>query len=264
MKIQAYQRPQTMEEAYQLLLQNDDNTVMGGGAWLKLTNRNVDTIIDISELQLHTIEQQNDNIVIGSMTTLRQLETSPIIQECCQGILAKAANSIMGMNVRNIATIGGSIMGKYSFSDIITPLLAMNATLVFYHNKEMALADFLNTKHVEKDILVAIKIPKTNYPGYFYNVKKTAIDFAVLNVAIVNGDSCTIAIGARPGGSVIATKAMEYINSHLPITDEVMDQAAQIAQEEIHVSSNFRASQEYRELLIKVYVKRGLKEVCKQ
>lgn len=262
MKIQAYQRPQTIKEAYQLLLESEHNMIMGGGAWLKLTNRQVETLIDISHLGVDTIQQEEDRIIIGAMTTLRALETSPIIQACTNGILANAANSIMGMNVRNIATIGGSIMGKYSFSDLITPLLAMNATLRFYKREPMPLAEFLQTKHMEQDILLAIEIPHQNSHGYFYNVKKTAIDFAVLNVAIVKGDSIVIAIGARPGIAMVATKAMEFINAQAAFTDDIIKQTAQIAQDEIHVSSNFRASEDYRELLVNVYVKRGLKEVC--
>lgn len=261
MKIQQYVKPTSIEQAYELLNEKKDNAILGGGAWLKLTNKSVDTLIDISALPLQGISVEDSVIHIGSQTTLHQMETSEILQEYANGILAKAAKSIMGMNVRNIATIGGSIMGKYSFSDIITPLLALDATLIFHHQKPQKLSNYLTTRHPEKDVLVAIELSRKPCTAYFYNVKKTALDFAVINVAVTLGTSVTIAIGARPGGAVHATNAMAYLNALDNVTVEDIEKAALLAQEEIHVSDNFRAQKEYRELLVHVYVKRGLKEV---
>ncbi len=260
MKLQNYSKPQTIEEAYQLLMVNENNAILGGGAWLKLTNKQIDTLIDVSGLGLDDITETTDTIRIGATTTLHQLQDHKIIQNYFDGILANAAKSIMGMNIRNIATIGGSIMGKYSFSDVITPLLALDANLIFHHHPAMKLADFLEDKHMEKDLLLAIELPKLAGKGYFYNIKKTAMDFAVLNIAVVKSDIIRIAVGARPGGSVLAQEAMAYLNAN-ELSMHAVEQASTIAQTEIHVSENVRAGKEYRELLVHVYVQRGLKEV---
>lgn len=262
MKIETYVKPPTVEEAYRILLEHENNAIMGGGAWIKLTNKNIQELIDISGLKLDTIETTKQGILIGSQVTLRQLETSTVLQEYAHGILANAAKSIMGMNIRNIATIGGSIMGKYSFSDIITPLLALGARLVFHHQDDINLSDYMVIKHPEPDILTGILLPLKHPIGFFYNVKKTAIDFAVINVSIVKEDDIKIVVGARPGGAIFATQAMAYINNQSDITEETIEETADIASNEIPVSDNARASKEYRELLVKVYVKRGLKEVC--
>jgi len=259
MKIEHYTKASSLTEASDLLHQDSTNAILGGGAWMKLTNKTIGTLIDISGLGLDQIEESDDAVTIGSMTTLRQLETSPIVQSLDDGILSRAAGSIMGINVRNIATIGGSIMGKYSFSDVITPLLAMDATLVFHNRPPMKLETFLHERHNNPDILIAITLPKALSKAYFYYVKKTAMDFAVINIAIVRRDTIRIAVGARPGGATLASTAMTFVDQNQ--TKDIADEAARLASNDIHVGSNVRASDDYRKELIKVYVRRGLEEV---
>lgn len=249
-----YQKPKTIEEAYELLLSDASNVIIGGGAWLKLLPTKIVSVIDLSDLGLNQIKHSKDAIEIGANTTLRMVETSDVIKHHANGILTDAIHQIMGMNIRNIATIGGSVMGKYSFSDILTPLLVLNTHLVFYKQGEISLQDFLNTKKFPKDILLTIKLYKEPVTGYFKSVKKTALDFPVLNIAISKGESLKIAVGSRPGQAVRAYEA-EKLTDLEGITDAVI--------KEISLSSNNRASKEYREELLKVYIKRGIREVLK-
>jgi CO/xanthine dehydrogenase FAD-binding subunit len=260
MLLNEYVRPKDLHEAYELLLEDKNNIIIGGGAWLKLTHKEVHQVIDLSSIGLHEIIDKGDFIEIGAMTSLRQIETSKVIQQYYDGIVTKAVKSIMGMNIRNLATIGGSIMGRYSFSDIFTPLLAVDVSLVFFNSGEISLEDFMKNRKMERDILVKIILHKKQGRGYFYNMKKTHLDFAVINVAVTKAETIKIVVGARPSISLRAFKAEEYINS-TEINEESILHAALLAKEEIKVSSNARASKEYRSELIEVYVKRGLKEV---
>ncbi len=260
MLLKHYCKPKDLNEAYLVLIEDEKNFILGGGAWLKLTHKELNTAIDLSAIGLNEIIETPSTIEIGAMSSLRQIETSNIIKNYCGGILHDAMHHIMGMNIRNLATIGGSIMGKYSFSDIFTPLLVMDVSLIFHHLGQMPLHDFMAYRGVPKDILTKIIIHKENSKGYFKTVKKTALDFAVLNIAVSKSDNIKIAIGARPGIALRAEKAEAYINNQ-DITDNVIDEAAKIAQEEIKVSSNSRAGKEYRHKLLNIYVKRGLMEV---
>lgn len=167
----------------------------------------------------------------------------------------------MGVGIRNIATLGGSVMGKYAFSDLFTPLLVMDASLIFYKKGEMSLSKFLQTKKMEKDILVKIVIPKNNSIGYFHKVQKTRLDFAVVNVAISKNDKIDIAIGARPSIAARPTNAIDYINTQETINEEVIKETARIAIEELKFSTNSKSGAEYRTLVAATYLKRGLKEV---
>lgn len=262
MKFRNYVKVTSIEEAKNVLLENENNAVYGGGAWLKLQNKEFETLIDISGLNLAEIEEDHGIIRIGSMTTLRQLEQNRIINNLCGGLLSKAAKSIMGIPVRNIATIGGTIMGKYAFSDILTALLVMDTTLHFYSSNDISLNDYLQSKGRIKDILIGISISLPNTSSsYFHTVKKTALDFPIINVAINKTESISIAIGARPSIAMMANKTMDYLNSLDQIIEADITKAIEITQKEIKVSTNNKASEIYRRELLKAYLERGLKEV---
>lgn len=251
MNFKHYEKPASLDEAYALLVQESNSALLGGGAWLKFRNNKFDILIDLSSLELDKIKEDKEKIIIGANCTLRQVETNELVIKKCP-MLVQALKTIMGMTIRNLATIGGSIAGKFSFSDILAPLLVMETNLVFYKEGVVSLQEFLSNKKFPKDILISIEIKKENYVSYYKTVKKTALDFAVLNIAILKGEDLRIAVGARPG---IATRAFESEKKESinDITNSILD--------EISLSSNTRASVEYRKELLKVYIQRGLKEV---
>lgn len=261
MKVNNYYKASSLDEAYEVLMTNPKNIIIGGGAWLKLTNKEVDTIVDISKINLHHIVINDDRVEIGAMTSLKDIEDNSDIKCLYDGILSEAISHVVGVSIRNIATIGGSIIGKYSFSDILTPLLVMNTSLVFYKQGEIKLYDYLNTKKPERDILVKIVIKKEHGDGYFHKMQKTALDFAVVNCAITKSDSIKIAIGSRPSICSLSEKAMKYINSQVEISSQEIEETAMIAVNEMKFGTNSRATKEYRKQIAEVYIKRGLTEV---
>jgi len=261
MKIQQFETPKTLQEAYELVTSNKDNEVIGGGAWMRLSNKQIETVVSLDLLGLDSITETEDSIIIGAMTTLREVETSEILKRQFDGLLPHAIKQIMGIQIRNIATIGGSVIGKYSFSDILPVLLVMKTTLRFYKQGDVLLEDFMKQKKVEPDILESIIIQKETGQGYFHKVAKTVLDFALLNIAISKTTEYKIQIGARPGSTKPAIKTCQYLNQCETVDDKAIEQAVQIAMKEISVSTNSKASKEYREDLLRVYVTRGLKEV---
>ncbi len=260
--VEKYVRPSTIEEAYALFHQDKKNYVIAGGAWIKLSLKSANTLISLDDLQLNEIKANNKVIEIGSMVTLRDLELNPSIQNLNDGILSKAIHQIMGVGIRNIATVGGSVMGKYAFSDIIPVLLVLNTTLVFYKHGEISLEEFLASPRMERDILLKIKIKAEVGSGFFKKIAITPLDFAILNIAISkNAEGFNICVGSTPYIGSKAIKAMEYINGLRSIKEDNIKTCANLAVEELKFSKNVRSSKEYREELAKVYIKRGLKKV---
>ncbi|MFW6285406.1 MAG: FAD binding domain-containing protein [Bacillota bacterium] len=261
MRINEYHRATSLDDAYERLNEDKKNTVIGGGGWLKLSSKTIPLAIGLEGLGLDTIEDDGETITIGSMTTLNQMADHPSIKALYSGIIPEAIHRIMGLSLRNIVTIGGTIMGKYPFSDLLTPLLMMECTLEFHKEGHLALPAFLNQKGRMDDILVSLKIRKKEGKGYFKKVAKTALDFAVLNVAVAyDDDGYKIAVGSRPSRAVYAQDAMAMMNE----ADDVRKakfKAAKKASEELSFGTNHRASETYRRKLAEVYVRRGLKEV---
>ena len=126
MTIREYKRAESLEEAWQLN-QKRPNRVLGGMIWLKMENINVGTAIDLSGLGLDTIEETDEGFSIGAMVTLRQLELHPGLAAYTDGAVRESVRHIVGVQFRNLATVGGSIYGRYGFSDVLTMFLAMDS-----------------------------------------------------------------------------------------------------------------------------------------
>jgi CO/xanthine dehydrogenase FAD-binding subunit len=263
MEIGKYTAPKTLDEALKILQSEADSKIMAGGAWIKLSLKKVGNLIALDKLNLSYIKKEENYIEIGSMTSLREIETNPDVKEIASGILTNAIGKIMGINIRNLATIGGSVMGRFSFSDLMAVLLVLDCRLNFYEFGEMKISDFLELKKVPNDILVSIQIPKNDGKGYFKKVSKTPLDFAIVNMAIVKDKNFKIAVGSRPAMAKLATKAGHYLDNCQEIDEEAANNAVDMAVEELTISSNLRAQKDYRELLVKTYLKRGIKQVIK-
>ena len=264
MEIVNYLKAKTIEEAYELLQQDPSNVIIGGGAWLRLSSKIVNTAIDLEHIGLNKIVETKEHIEIDAYVTLREVEKNETLSNLFGGIVNKGINGIMGVALRNLVTVGGSIAGKYSFSDFITPLLAVNTEVVLFKAGKMTLTDFLKYRSKEKDIVLKIIIKKEKVLGYYYKMKKTGLDFAVVNVGITNTlGQYRIVVGARPSIATFAVKAMEYINNQEIISSTTIEETVRIAIEELKFGTNSKASKEYRIELAKVYIRRGLKEVTK-
>ncbi len=260
MKVNEYYRASSLEDAYQKLQASPKNAILAGGLWMKKMGQSYDTIIDLSKLGLDKIEDKKDEVVVGSMVTQRDFENSKIVSFLYAGAPAFAVREVMGVNFRNLATIGGSIMGRYPFSDVITGLLPYDVELEFYPAQKMSLEEYLNYKGKMNAILVAVHIKKGEGKGYFKKVKTTALDFPIVNIAVskVSGEY-RVVVGARPMVAARSYKAMEYLNNG----GKDFAKAAELAVEELSFMDNKDSSKEYRVDLAKVYVRRGLEEVSK-
>ena len=237
--------PQTLDEAYQALTTTKDSIILSGGAFLKLQNRDLHTVIDLKDLKLDFINELTGMVEIGPMVTLRNFETHQALPDT----LKESAKNIAGVAVRNVATIGGSVAGRYPFSDTVTALLALNAHLEFYKNGHMSLEKFLSQPLTEPDILIKIVVPQID-TSLFKAVRQTYADFSIINLAIVKNTDLRIAIGARP---MIATV----------IKSPDINQSPREILKDIDFESDFKASGEYRRVLAQTLLEDAFKEVRK-
>ena len=158
LKIKSYVKVKSIAEAYELN-QKKTALVLGGMVWLKMGNRNISTAIDLSGLGLDTVQETDDEFVIGCMTPLRELEINERLNEYTHGAVRESLRHIVGVQFRNCATIGGSIWGRYGFSDVLTMFLAMDTWVELYDAGRIPLTEFVNRKK-DNDILVNIIVRK--------------------------------------------------------------------------------------------------------
>ena len=158
-KIKNYKKVENLEEAWELN-QKRTNRIIGGMLWVKMSDANVQTAIDLSGLGLDQIEETEEEFRIGCMVTLRQMELHEGLSHYTEGAVKDAFRHIVGVQFRNLATVGGSLFGRFGFSDVLTLLLALDCDVELYKGGIMSIQEFAKLKR-DNDILVHIIIKKT-------------------------------------------------------------------------------------------------------
>lgn len=246
---------ESLEQAYQLN-QNKNHCILGGMLWLKMSKKKIQTLIDLSGLGLQEIEETESDFRIGCMCTLRQLELHERLNHFFDGIIKESVCHIVGVQFRNLATVGGSVYSRFGFSDVLTCLLALNSYVETYPGGILPLEEYINQKP-DNSILVRIIIKKEARKAVYFTHRMTETDFPVLACAI----SCfegkwNLVLGARPG------KAMRISNNlkEIPKQEEVESLLKQIKQE-IPFGSNLRGGEAFRRHLAGVFLQRGIERI---
>lgn len=250
--IQKYVRAQSLEEAWQLN-QAKRNRIVGGMLWLRLGRGSVGTAIDLTDLGLDKIEETREGFSIGAMATLRQLEQHEGLNAYTNGAIRNAVKDIVGVQFRNMATLGGSIWGRFGFSDVLTVFLAMDCYVELYKGGIVPLEQFAGMKK-DNDILVRLIVKKTPGKVVYTAMRNQRTDFPVLTCALSDiGRKTKAVIGARPAKAMVIRDE----NGLLPDGKAF---AAYVA-ENAPTDSNIRGSAAYRTHLIRVLVERAAKEL---
>jgi CO/xanthine dehydrogenase FAD-binding subunit len=242
--IQKYIRAQSLEEAWQLN-QNKRNRILGGMLWLRMGRGSVNTAIDLCDLGLDTIEETEEQFSIGATATLRDIETHEGLNAYAGGAIADAVKDIVGVQFRNMATVGGSIWGRFGFSDVLTVFLAMDSYVQLHKGGIVPLAQFAKMKK-DNDILVRLIVKKTPCKIVYSSVRNQRTDFPVLACAVscMNGRYCA-SIGARPARAMLLCR-------------EQGEGFASFVAENAPTEGNMRGSAAYRTHLIRVLVERAM------
>ena len=245
--IQKYVRAQSLEEAWQLN-QNKRNRILGGMLWLRLGKGTVGTAIDLCDLGLNTIEENDEQFSIGAMATLRDIEMHAGLNAYTAGAVANAVKDIVGVQFRNMATVGGSIWGRFGFSDVLTVFLALDSYVELYKGGIVPLEEFAKMKK-DNDILVRLIVKKTPCKVVYSAMRNQRTDFPVLACAVsqMNGEY-RASIGARPGRAMLVRR------------DNAEGFAAFVA-ENTPTEGNLRGSAAYRTHLTRVLVERSMNEL---
>jgi len=262
MEISRYERPKIMDEAYSLIVEQRGLPV-AGGAWTHLTMKKTALAVDLSGLELRYIRDAGDAMEIGAMTTARDLETSSLLAAAFGNVFSEATRHIVGVQLRNVISAGGSVAGKFGFSDLITVLTAMNASLCFYGGAMMDIFGFLAAPREGPFFLEKIVVKK-GAKAAFQSLRVTKNDFAVLNAGAAFADGgWRIAVGARPAASRLSLSAADVLGREGAPTMEAAGRAGDAAAAELSFGDDTRGSAEYRRAICAVLVKRAVMEASR-
>lgn len=189
--ITAYHRPKTLEEALKLLTQ-PGAVPLGGGTLLSHTSTALSTggtadsveTVDLQLLGLNSLSKKGNDAMLGATLTLQSLLES----EHCPEALKRALKLEAPINVRNMATVAGTLVACDGRSTFATMLLAMDAKLD--HRQWTAddrpsssiygLGDFLPLR--PRGLITSVTIP-LNVKLAFEYVSRTPADKSIVCVA---------------------------------------------------------------------------------
>lgn len=253
--IDKYVVAESLEQAYELN-QSRRNVIIGGMLWLKMGRKKFGTAIDLSSLGLNLIEENEDSFKIGCMCTLRDIEIHSGLNNYFNNLISKSVEHIVGVQMRNMATLGGSIYSRFGFSDILTVLLSLDSYVELYKGGIISLNDYVNMP-LDKDILIRIIIKKDGRKACYSSHRMSSSDLPVLTCAVSNiGNQWNISLGARPRKA----KLTQFNFSLTPEKEEIDIMISQII-DIISFGTNYRGSDKYRQILADVLIRRNIEEI---
>ena len=211
---------------------------------------------------------------IGALTTIRTLETSPLLKEKYPA-LAQAAHLLGSPQVRNLATIGGNLCNAAPSAETASPLLSFSASARIAGPKgesTLPLESFFSgpgtTVLQEGELLTELFLPEPPPrmgSVYIKHCPRGSMDIAVVGVAVMvalasgNGkvEECRIGLGAVAPTPFRAKGAEELLRDKKP-TELLVQEVAQRAATESTPISDIRGSAEYRSQMVRVLTARAL------
>ncbi len=195
--ITTYHRPQTMDEALTLL--NQPNTLpLGGGTLLSkptpfdAAQGGADSVavVDLQALGLNSFRASGNELQIGATCTLQALYES----EHCPAALKTALKLEAPLNIRNSATVAGTLVASGGRSPFVTSLLALDAKVdhrpLTTDNRQSSvvsgLGEYLLTR--PKALITSIIIPLNTKFAFEY-VSKTPSDKPLVCAALSQWNS---------------------------------------------------------------------------
>ncbi|MDN3026759.1 xanthine dehydrogenase family protein subunit M [Streptomyces sp. S.PB5] len=270
-----YARPADVDEAVRVLSgAGEDAKVLAGGQsllpLLRLRLAFPEVIVDVGRIPgLRGIREDGDTLVIGAMTTHHEVIRDPLVRRHA-GLLAAATATVADPAVRHRGTLGGSLAHADPAADLPAVVLTLDGELVVQGPRgrrtvpaRQFFVDYLQTTLEADELLVEVRVPKTDGWGYHYEkFHRVAQAWPIVGVAaLVRRDNGRIA-EARVGLANMGTTPLRATATEEALSDagdaEAVGRAAESAAVGTRPAQDLSGSPEYREHLARVLTKRAV------
>lgn len=261
-----YHRATSVEDAIALLQEHGDEAkiIAGGHSLLptmKLRLANPEHLIDIASIAgLSGVSEDGDTIVIGALTTHRDVAENELIKQHAP-VLSQIAQTIGDRQVRNRGTIGGAVAHADPAADYPAGIVALDAEIVSIGPDGAHVtpaSDFFvsifTTALSPDEVLTAIRVPKAAAKtGMAYEkLPNQASGYAMVGVAaVVTLDGSGKASSVKIGVTGVADRAFRAESAESALTGTALESAAVTAATkdisgDNEVLSDIHASEPYR------------------
>lgn len=278
-----YLRPQTLDEAIRALTTHggEAKLLAGGHSLLPMMKLRLTTpklLIDISKIPgLAGVAQAKDEMVIGALTTHYQIESSVLLKNKSP-LLPKAAKAIGDVQVRNLGTIGGSLVHADPAADTPAAILALGGTMRLTGpdgtrsvSADEFFLDLMTTVINSDEILTEVRVPVlSGRCGTAYlKAPQKASGFAMVGVAVwlkLNRKKLCEDVGIGVTGLNSKPFRARGVEDRLrgnPLKPDLIQNASEEVARGVDPLEDIHASAEFRAHLAQLYTARAVQEAAK-
>lgn len=211
------------------------------------------------------VSRQNGQIRVGALTTFEDFAQDPIIQQAIPEI-QQYMFLIASLQIRNRATLGGNLVNASPIGDMTILLLALSADVVLVDDdtqRTIPLKHFYKgykqLDKTPKELLTEIVFPAPTATTrvHFEKVsKRKCLDIATVNSALYLNyvDDVMQDVTLTMGGVAPVPLWMQETSAFLtgkPPSNETLETAFHISQQEVAPISDVRGSAPYKRLLVR-------------
>ena len=270
----AYLKPKDINEVLILLSEFKEKAkILAGGTdlvvHLKEELSKPEMVIDVKGIaELNKIEISNDSVFIGAGVTFTEILESKTIKKKLP-ILWEASETVASIGIRNRATLTGNICSAVPSLDSAPALLVYDAEILVQSNtdkKSISIHDWFTgpkkTSLKPDELVLGIKIPIVQHTGVYEKLGRyKGEDLAQAGIGIFINEAKNYRFAYCAVGPV--PKRMKKLEDFLQgknITENLLQEAAELIPAEISPITDIRSSSEYRTHMMKVMFKRGLQK----
>jgi carbon-monoxide dehydrogenase medium subunit len=273
-----YREARTIDEAVEMLSQDDGGRMVAGatdvlirwrqGAWTPRYVLNIKRIPGLDEVHYNPAE----GLRLGALVKIRTLEQHPLIRQHYPA-LTQAATAFAGVQIRNLATLGGNVCNASPAGDTLPALLAYGASCHLAGpggTRVVPLAEFVpgpsQTTLRPAELLVELRLPPPlprTGALYIKHSPRSTMDIATIGVASVVSladevcQQVRIVLGAVAPTVIRAPEAEALLTGHAPDTER-LQQAAQAAMAAASPIDDIRGTAAHRRAIVMPLVQRTL------
>ncbi len=246
---------------------------------LQWLHRQVDIshCIDLSFIpDLKYLKNTGEEIQIGAMATLSDLENANGDNSSLIATISDAAKLMCTPQLRNVATVGGNLCNASPAADLSVVFVALGASVKLLGSsgeRVISLEQFfrgVNQTALEPDELlieILVPIPSSRTEPTFNRLGRTVVDIAQVNAAVsLSVDSSGILDGVRIALGAVAPVPIRsgdaekmLIGSKVSeVGIDLIEEASMQAASDAKPISDIRGSAEFRRYISRVLVRRSI------
>ena len=268
------EEPESVSEVSELLGRFGDSAkIYAGGTELLLAMKEglveYERLINVKKLKCKDVTVENGALAMGALCTHRELETSRAINEKLPA-LAKLEHNVANVRVRQVGTIGGNICFAEPHADPGTLLIALGAKMLAEKSSsqreieaEKFFVDAFETALEPDEVLTKIVVPVPSPTGRSAYLKFGYLERPSVGVGLtfnLNGQvsSMRIAVGcAGPAPRRVEEAEALLEGKSREEAERNLAQAGAIAGRAAQAITDLHGSQEYKEHIVGVLLKRA-------